>query len=186
MAVVALLATSANAALEEWYHGYDPDTGSEYGDSAAVKVDGKVSQEFRWPYEISYKSLTICNIPIVMEVGMYVHIKDCNKKKITLKQVDCGDISKGDTDYPCYLGCVDLKVRANFPVKLGTKLNKDSDIISGNNWSAWFDDDTLDDDSGSEQSVKLCVKAWKAEIYREKADDSVAIGSVDITVKPNY
>ena len=41
IALVALLATSAQAALEEYHHGYDPGTGDWDGKSGAVKVDGK-------------------------------------------------------------------------------------------------------------------------------------------------
>jgi len=40
IALVALLATTAQAALEEYHHGYDPSDGSWDGKSGAVKVDG--------------------------------------------------------------------------------------------------------------------------------------------------
>jgi len=172
IAVVALLATSAHAALSEWYF--------EGGDSAGVKVDG--SETIRWPIS-GYKALTICSIPITMDVGMYVQVVDCGKKKINLTQVDCGDIGKGAGDYPCYLGCVDFDVRANFEVKLGYKLVKDGDIIK--NWDAYYDGGDVVPGDGNNHSVKLCVKAWQAQLYKHEAGDKVPVGSVDITVKPN-
>jgi uncharacterized protein involved in high-affinity Fe2+ transport len=170
IAVVALLATSAHAALDIHY--------LPFGDHHAVKVDG--SENVRWPYE--YKALVVCNIPIKMHVGMYVQVQDCKKKKIVLKQVNCSDIGKGDGDYPCYLGCVEFNVRANFDVKLGSSLHKAGDVIA--DWSAYYDGgDTVAGD-GDYHGVKLCVKAWKTAIYKAAPGDEVAVGSVDVTVKP--
>jgi hypothetical protein len=171
IAVVALLATSANAALSEHYF--------PIGDHHAVKVDG--SENVRWPYE--YKALTVCTIPIKMHVGMYVQVKDCKKKKIVLKQVDCGDIGKGGGDFPCYLGCEKFEVRANFNVKLGANLHKDGDTIK--DWSAYYNgDDTIPGD-GNYHEVELCVKAWKTQIWKAQPGDEVTVGSVDVTVKPD-
>ena len=171
IAVVALLATSAHAALDIHY--------LPYGDHHAVKVDG--SENVRWPYE--YKSLVVCNIPIKMHVGMYVQVQDCKKKKIILKQVNCSDIGKGDGDYPCYLGCVEFNVRANFDVKMGASLHKDGDTI--NEWSAYYDGGDVVAGDGDYHGVKLCVKAWKTSIYKAAPGDEVHVGSVDVTVKPN-
>ena len=170
IAVVALLATSAHAALDITY--------LPYGDHHAVKVDG--SENVRWPYE--YKALVVCNIPIKMHVGMYVQVQDCKKKKIILKQVPCSDIGKGDGDYPCYLGCVEFNVRANFNVKMGSSLHKAGDVIA--DWEAYYDGgDTVPGD-GDYHGVKLCVKAWKTAIYKAAPGDEVDVGSVDVTVKP--
>jgi hypothetical protein len=179
IAVVALLATSVQAGS---YSIWDPYYFTA-GDHAAVKVDGKETKDFRWPYTITYQELTVCNIPIKMKVGMYVQVKDCKKKKITLEQVNCSDIGKGDGDYPCYLGCVEFEVRANFEVKLGAKLHKDGDVIG--DWSAYYDGGDVVPGDGDYHGVKLCVKAWKTAIYKASPGDSVAVGSVDVTVKPN-
>jgi hypothetical protein len=182
IAVVALLATSVNAAITPWYF--------TAGDHSAVKVDGKESKEFRWPYEIIYQELTVCTIPIKMKVGMYVQVKDCNNKKIILEQVSCTDFdqitggavgNKGAADYPCYWGCVDFDVRANFPVQLGLNLNK-GDMIPDS--TAYYEGDNTVPDDGEWKNVKVCVAAWKAKIYKAKPGDEVSVGSVDITVKP--
>jgi hypothetical protein len=171
IAVVALLATSVNAALSEHYF--------PIGNDHAVKVDG--SETVRWPYE--YKALTVCTIPIQMKVGMFVQVKDCKKKKIVLQQVDCGDIGKGAGDYPCYLGCVSFDVRANFEVKLGTKLEKEGDVIAS--WSAYYDGGDVVPGDGDYHEVKACVKAWDTAIYKAAPGDSVDVGKLHITVKPN-
>jgi hypothetical protein len=176
MAVVALLATSLHAAIEDPYYFTS-------GDHSAVKVDGKDTPTIRWPYKIVYDELVVCNIPIKMKVGMYVQVKDCKKKKIILEQVSCSDIGQGDDKYPCYLGCVEFEVRANFDVKLGSALHKDGDVIG--DWSAYYDGgDTVPGD-GDYHGVKLCVKAWSTAIYKAAPGDEVSVGSVDVTVKPN-
>jgi hypothetical protein len=176
IAVVALLVTSVHASIEDPYY-------FTAGDHAAIKIDGKDTPTIRWPYKIVYDELVVCNIPIKMKVGMYVQVKDCKKKKIVLEQVSCADISKGDEDYPCYFGCVEFEVRANFDVKLGSALHKEGDVIGG--WSAYYDGgDTIPGD-GDYHGVKLCVKAWKTAIYKAAPGDEVAVGSVDVTVKPN-
>lgn len=183
IAVVALLATSVNGAITQWDF-------LNHGDTTAVKVDGKESKEFRWPYQIIYQELTVCNIPIKMKVGMFVQVKDCKKKKIVLEQVSCTDLdqvtggkvgNKNASDYPCYWGCVDFDVRANFPVQLGLKLNK-GDMIPDS--TAYYDGDNTVPDDGNWKNIKVCVAAWKAQIYKAKPGDDVSVGSVDITVKP--
>lgn len=176
IAVVALLATSAHAALSDPY--YFP-----IGDSHAVKVDGHDNPEIRWPYEIKYQALVVCNIPIKMAVGMYVQVKDCKKKKLVLEQVDCGDIGKGAGDYPCYLDCVEFDVRANFEVKMGQNLHKSGDVIK--DWSCYYDGGDVVPGDGDWHSMKVCVKAWKTQIYKAAPGDQVSVGSIDITVKPN-
>lgn len=181
IAVVALLATSVHAGS---YSIWDPYYFT-VGDHAAVKVDGKDTPTFRWPYTITYQELKICNIPIKMKVGMYVQVKDCKKKKIVLEQRPCADVTGNDGDYPCYLGCVKFEVRANFPVKLGYSLNKAGDMmVDDAKWSAYYNSgDTVDGD-GNYHEVELCVKAWKVAIYKASPGDEVNVGSVDITVKP--
>jgi len=173
IALLALLATSANAELTL--------SGDKLfkGDHHAVKVDG--SENVRWPYE--YKALDVCIIPIKMHVGMFVQVKDCKKKKVVLQQVDCGDIGKGGGDYPCYLGCVSFEVRANFEAKLGANLEKVGDIIDG--WDKYFDGDSVIPGDGNYHSVKVCVKAWKARIYKGTPGDERDVGKLHITVKPN-
>jgi hypothetical protein len=176
IAVVALLATSVHAAIEDPYY-------FTAGDHGAIKIDGKDTPTIRWPYKIVYDELVVCNIPIKMKVGMYVQVKDCKNKKIILEQVSCADIGQGDSSYPCYLGCVEFDVRANFNVKLGSALHKEGDVIGS--WSAYYDGgDTVDGD-GDWHNIKLCVKAWSTAIYKSAPGDEVSVGSVDITVKPN-
>lgn len=176
IAVVALLATSAHAALTEYYF--------PFGDHHAVKVDG--SETVRWPFE--YKELTVCSIPIKLRVGMYVQVKDCKKKKVILQQRDCKDqvIGKGDGDYPCYYGCVKFDVRANFDAKIGQSLEKlkigDEYVIKDWSCSVVSGGDVPGD--GKWHEVEICVKTWKTQIWYGNPNDEATVGKLHVRVKP--
>ncbi|MHC4168500.1 MAG: hypothetical protein ACYSWQ_16230 [Planctomycetota bacterium] len=177
--VVALLATAAQA------YGPDPDTGKQ-GDHTGIKVD-PIKMDIFWPF-VEYKALDLCVIPVKMEIGVFVQIEKCHDRKIILKQVECGDIGKNaQGDWPCYKGCETIKVRSNFDVKLGLKLNKVGPVID--KWSAEFTGgDTVDGGTGW-NSLEICVKAWKAKLYEQevlgKAGEKFDVGTVTVTVKPN-
>jgi hypothetical protein len=159
IAVVALLATTVQA-------GYSPN----------LKYDD------HWPYE--YVAVDLCTIPVYMDVGLYVQIKDCDKRKIELKQVDCAEIDRESKDFPCYLDCEEFEIRANFEVKLGVKKAK-ADPTNLKDWDAYYDgEDTVPGD-GNYYKRKVCVKAWKTEIWKSSPGDKVKVGEVTITVKPN-
>ena len=169
--VLALFATWAPAAISEHYF--------PIGDHHAVKVDG--SEKVRRPH--AYEAPTVCTIPIKIHVGMYVQVKDCKKKKVVLQQVDCGDIGKGAGDYPCYLGCVSFDVRANFEVKMGTSLEKVGDTIK--EWSAYYNGVDVVHGDGDYHTVKVCINAWKTQIYKTSPSDELDVGKLHITVRPN-
>lgn len=173
IALVAFLAGMVKAADVDPYFG-------------PFKYDWK-KVPIAWPYE--YKTLDICVIPVYMNVGMYVHVKDCDKIKIELVQGNCADIGRipgvdedlDDGDFPCYHDCTTFKVRANFEVKLGAKLTKHTIL---KDTKIYFDDDTVDGD-GNENEHEICMAAWKAEIWKETADAAVHVGDITLTVKPN-
>ena len=156
VAVVALLATTANAQVNP----------QKYDDS--------------WPGHWVVDAQDICTMDVVMDVGMYVQLKDCHKKKIKLKQVDCPSGKK----FPCYNDCETFDLRANFDVKLGTKLSKSGSVIK--KWSAYFDGgDVYTADSGGWKGFKVCVEASESEIWTANPGDQVKVGTLTITVMPN-
>jgi len=174
VAVVALLATSAQAL------GPDPHTGG--GNSPAIKVNNE-SRVIGWPFE--YKALDLCVIPVYMNVGYYVQVEKCNERKIKLVQVDCEDqrVGKGAGDWPCYYDCENVKIRANFEVKLGVKKEKIGSVIK--DWSAWVTPDVVGPSSGW-STVSVCVKTWKTELWKAgTVGQTVRVGTVILTVKPN-
>jgi hypothetical protein len=177
IAVVALLATSVQAFGPVPHIG----TGGDYnGKHNSIKVDIQ-KIELGWPVE--YKALALCVIPVKMSVGYFVQVEKCTERKIKLVQVECKDIDKGAGDWPCYLDCEDVKVRANFEAKLGLDKTKTSDVIK--DWAAYFDGGDTISASGGYETVTVCVKAWKARLYKETPGMEINVGTVTLTVKPN-
>jgi heme/copper-type cytochrome/quinol oxidase subunit 2 len=172
IAVVALLATSSAQAL-----GPEPHTGG--GNSPAIKVNN-VKMEIGWPFE--YKALSLCVIPVYMNVGYYVQMEKCNERKIKLVQVECSDMEKG-SDWPCYQDCEDMKIRANFEVKLGTKLENKTGVID--KMAAYYKGGDIVDASGDWNTITVCVEAWKTKLYKSSPGSQVKVADLVITVKPN-
>lgn len=183
IAILALVATCVQAA-----DPFDPDSGK------AIKIDGD------WPSEIIiiYEDIEICQVPVYLKVGYYVEVENCDKEKIVMEQVSCSLIGKNPSkDFPCYLGCTDLKVRANFEAKLGTNIYKVGDVIDGDKIDAYYTDadgnpspaagaDIVPGD-GNWKTTYLCVKAWNADIFKVPASpgDETKVAEIGITVKPN-
>ena len=171
IAVVALMATSVHAGIEV------------YGEEGAGKLKTEGTEPAFWPFE--YKALDLCAIPVIMEIGYYVELKECGDQEFKLKQVDCGDIGKGAGDWPCYLDCQDLTIRSNFQVKLGLRLEKDANGII-KEWSAAITGDVSVIDPG-ETTIEVCIKAWQAQLWKAAgaAGSVEQVGQLVITVKPN-
>jgi hypothetical protein len=171
VAVVALLATSAQAL------GPEPHTGG--GNSPAIKVNN-VNMEIGWPFE--YKALSLCVIPVYMNVGYYVQVEKCNERKIKLEQVECSDMEKG-SDWPCYQDCEDVNIRANFEVKLGTSLQNKTGVID--KMEAYYKGGDIVDASGDWNTITVCVEAWKTKLWEQTPGSQVKVADLVITVKPN-
>jgi hypothetical protein len=182
IAVVAFLASGVFAAGPEVYEDNN-------GDERGFKIDPQKMDVF-WPYE--YKAVDLCKIPVYLELGILVHVDECHKKKIVLKQVDCADkLDKGAGDFPCYQGCTDdISIRTNFPIQLGLKRDTLSNVLKSSDWRAYWAGD-FDGKLGFAtgwQKVKVCADAWKVRLFNEEATGAagqrVHVGDVTITVKP--
>jgi len=167
LAVVALLVTIAPAAT--------PDPNNQ--PDAVVKRDGD------WPW--TYKAIDLCVMPILMDVGHFVQLEKCGDREVILKQVTCSTIGKDNSDdFPCYKGCEEIKVRANFPAILGGRVDKIGDILKDTDVK-WVDDDFQLDGGGAWEPFEVCVLAWNAEIWKAAEPDSKThVGDLAITVKP--
>ena len=142
-----------------------------------------------WPYV--YIEVDLCTLPVYMDVGYYVTIRECNKLSVLLKQVDC----TGDRKFPCYSGCVRHKddgagfqVRANFDAIFGLKLWKDPDVgILNKTDIYWTGDDPKNwiEGNGEWHKLEFCIDAWETNVYNDGPGDKVKVGEVTVTVKPD-
>lgn len=170
------------------------------GDLAENPIKFDEPTEVYWPWE--YVALEICQIPVTMKVGMYVKMTNCGGRsgaKIELKQINCDDFDDDTKEaylppsirsggFPCYWDCTEVKLVANFDVKLGYKLYEEPgvDILRPGKWDAYYKNgDDVYDGMGSSQTKILCVAAWEAQIQNQAPGDNVKVGEVAVTVKPN-
>jgi hypothetical protein len=170
IAVVALIATSAQALGPNEHYGDDAKSISIKGDFTDMSIG--------WPFE--YKALTLCEIPVYMNVGYYVQVEKCNDRKIILQQVDCVDngFGKAVGNWPCYYDCENVKIRSNFEVKLGVDRVKIGGTIK--DWSASVTPDVVGPTS-SWATVSVCVKAWNIELWKAgEIGKNIRVGSIFI------
>jgi hypothetical protein len=157
---------------------------------------GKYQQKFdgQWPFE--YIFVEVCSIPILIDVGYFVQLEKCGDYKIKLKQVPCGDIGKSTTgDFPCYEDCEDIKVRANFEVKMGGEVDEsispswwkdgDNKVVYGDCGQGCSPDIVPGD--GAWHTRKVCVRAWDIKIWNAagaQGQNEYHVADLLITVKP--
>jgi len=136
----------------------------------AVGVQAGEIKTHDWP--CSFVSLEITSIPVVMDIGYYVRIKDQDKLKIKLVQ-DEADIHK-------FKGCVDMVVESNFNLVLSASISK-TGAIDGD-YSVSLDPSSANKGS---TTVKVCATLTKANLTGQEAGTKdVQVATVKIKVKP--
>jgi len=123
-----------------------------------------------WP--CTFVALEITSIPVVMDIGYYVRIKDQDKLSIKLVQ-DEQDIHK-------FKGCTDMVVESNFNLVLSCSISK-TGAIAGD-YSCSVDPATVN--AGS-TTVKVCATLTNANLTGQAAGtNNVQVATVKIKVKP--
>ncbi|RPJ32877.1 MAG: hypothetical protein EHM35_11095 [Planctomycetaceae bacterium] len=136
----------------------------------AVGVQAGEIKTHEWP--CTFVALEITSIPVVMDIGYYVRIKDQDKLKIKLVQ-DEQDIHK-------FKGCVDMVVESNFNLVLSASISK-TGAIDGD-YAVSLDPSSAN--AGS-TTVKVCATLTKANLTGQAAGTKdVQVATVKIKVKP--
>lgn len=134
-----------------------------------------------------YKPIDICTFPVSIEVGHFIQLKECGKRKIKLEQVDCESIGREYSDFPCYKGCDIIEVKANFPAIFNASLDKsndDNNMLKDFNLY-WKNDVNTIQGNGEWEELQLCMEAWNVEIWKSKGIiGTIEIGDITIGVKP--
>jgi hypothetical protein len=140
---------------------------------AALLATGVQAGEIKthtWPSE--FVPLELTSIPVVMDIGYYIQIKDQDKLRIKLVQ-DTTDIHK-------FVGCTDMVVLSNFNMVLSASITK-SGAIAGD-FSVTLDPYIAD--AGS-TTVKVCATLMNAVLTGQLAGTTdVQVATVKISVKP--
>jgi hypothetical protein len=123
-----------------------------------------------WP--TTFVPLEITSIPVVMDIGYYIRIKDQDKLRIKLVQDEL-DIHK-------FKGCVDMVVESNFDLVLSASITK-TGAVDGD-YSVSLDPSTAH--AGS-TTVKVCATLANAVLTGQEAGTKdVQVATVKIKVKP--
>jgi len=150
---------------------------TEESEKKTEKVENKA--ENTW-----YKPVDICKFPVSMEVGHFVQLKECNKRKIKLVQVDCKSIGRDGGDFPCYSGSEEFEVRANFPAIFDASLSNTSPIIAETK-VYWKDDiNQISGSTGRWEKLTVCIDAWKTKIWKASSIGETPVGDITIQVRP--
>jgi len=134
-----------------------------------------------------YKPIDLCKFPVTMKVGHFVQLKECYKRKIELKQVDCEEIGKDHTSFPCYKGSDVIEVRANFPAIFSATINKncdDGDLLQEVNlyWANGVN--TIKGCTGGWEKLKLCLEVSDVDHNNMPAPGTIEVGEIIIGVRP--
>jgi hypothetical protein len=136
----------------------------------AVGVQAGEIKTHDWPCQ--FVALEITSIPVVMDIGYYVRIKDQDKLRIKLVQ-DEQNIHK-------FKGCTDMVVESNFALVLSASISK-TGAIAGD-YSVSLDPSTLASGGGT---VKVCATLENAVLTGQPAGTKdVQVATVKIKVKP--
>jgi hypothetical protein len=136
----------------------------------AVGVQAGEIKTHDWPCQ--FVSLEITSIPVVMDIGYYIRIKDQDKLKIKLVQDEL-DIHK-------FKGCTDMVVESNFNAVLSASISK-TGAIAGD-YSVSIDPSTANKGS---TTVKVCATLTNAVLTGQDAGTKdVQVATVKIKVKP--
>jgi hypothetical protein len=139
----------------------------------AVAAQAGEIKYHEWPCAPIPQEIT--TIPVVMDVGYWVKIKDQDKLKITLKQDSIHD----------YSGCTDAKVETNTCLKFScsiSKVQKDgSDVVPGD-YSCSVSPANIDSPGGT---ITVCAKIAKADLSKVPGGTKgVHVGNVTVKVVP--
>ncbi len=119
-----------------------------------------------------------------MDIGHFVQLKECNKRELRLKQVDCPEGRK----FPCYTDCEEFQVRANFPAIFGGKFDKNdlgNTILKDT--KVYFKDDINQINGGGDwEKLTICLDAWEVQLWKATGGPGKKqkIGTMTINVKP--
>jgi hypothetical protein len=135
-----------------------------------VSVQAGEIKLHEWP--CSFVSVEITSIPVVMDVGYWVKIKDQDKLKIKLVQ-DTADIHK-------FSGCTNMTVENNFNLVFSCSISA-TGAVPGD-YSCSVDPANLAAGGGT---VKVCATLKNADLSKTPGNSKdVQVATVKIKVKP--
>jgi hypothetical protein len=136
----------------------------------AVGAQAGEIKTHEWPCQ--FVALEITSIPVVMDVGYYVRIKNQESLRIKLVQ--------DETDIHKFKGCTNMTVESNFNLALSCSISKTGAIDGSYSCSV----DPTNCNAGS-TTVQVCATLTNANLTGQPAGTKdVQVATVKIKVKP--
>jgi len=124
-----------------------------------------------WPVSWQYEYQAVTVIPVTMDIGYWLKIRDQDKLSIHMTQDAIQQ----------YSGCTTMKVDCNFDVSLKATIAKDAAGIGGD-YSCSVSPNTLV--PGKNQPVDVCATLKKADLADATAKQTITTAHVTISVAP--
>jgi len=136
----------------------------------AVGVQAGEIKTHNWPCQ--FVALEITSIPVVMDIGYYVRIKDQDKLQIKLVQ--------SETDIHSFSGCTSMVVESNFALVLSASISANGTVPG--DYAVSLDPSTA---AVGSTTVQVCATLANANLAGTVAGSSnVQVATVKIKVKP--
>jgi hypothetical protein len=139
-----------------------------------VAQAGEIKEEGGWPYTPVYTPVEIPDllIPVKMDIGYWVHIKDQSKINIKLTQ----------DSIHTYSGCTTVNVECNFKIKLIPEISPPPDETAIGKFSASFNPAVIEPTGGSTQ---LCATLTEANLKKYAGGTTnVVVAYIKVFVVP--
>ena len=137
----------------------------------AVSAQAGEIKVHSWP--TAWVKQELATIPVVMDVGYWVAVKNQGGNKITLTQIDTNKFS----------GCTNITVEANFAVTLTCSIEKTGPVGGGFGCDFGPGVGSVDVDPGS-TTVQVCAYLNGADMKNSNPEEKVEVARVKIWVKP--
>ena len=140
-----------------------------------LPISLQAASKTRFFPSLAYAPERVCNIPVVMDVGMYVEILDVQHLSIELQQVE----------FDTYEGCTEIRIKSNFDLHLDCKI-KPTGMVPGK-YSCWIDNPKVPLDLSENVAVRdVCARAEDVKILYVAPGFDVHVADVTITVIPDF
>jgi hypothetical protein len=135
-------------------------------------------KSYTWPCE--FKPLVLCDdIPVYLDVGLYVEILDQHSLKIKLEQ----------EDFDTYSGSCTIQVKSNFNIILGCHVvgNENADLMHGY-FRCYIQPDEFVGATMCETVEERTVEVVydNVDIVHHQFGKNIQVGTAIITVKPGF
>ncbi len=138
-----------------------------------LPVSMKATGRTRDFYSILFTPQRRCQIPVKMDIGMYVEVLDVQNLSIKLKQVG----------FETFEGCTEIQIRNNFDLELGCII-KPTGKIPGE-YSCSIDNPKVPFRLSNDVTTRnVCVRAEKVKILYAPPGLDVHVADVTITIVP--